>query len=294
MQMTSSSDRSFASSSPAKARLALLCMAVSALPGLAHAAPDAARGRDLYNDTANVEGVADSIASVCTNCHGAVQNRRAHIAGSNTSYLSYDTALNRFGSALNSIPGMSQFRALTTEQIEDIAAYISDVPYVTIGTEVQPGTSVFASSAVGTSVTKNVTITHSQTAGTGVNLRISSTNIGTPAGGFTRTNGCANVVLTAGTSCTFSVTYLPTSTTTTNVGLLISLVEGTSTVVSRNITLQGTAAGAPAPAPAPSPAPAPGPAGDSGGGALGWSWLVGLSLGTAALASRRRAKSSSL
>jgi hypothetical protein len=259
---------------------ALACLVLWTAPIVAQTTPDPVLGEPLFNDTPNVAGVPNSIINSCTNCHTNVQNRRTRIGGSAFADISYETALNRLGSAISSQSAMAQFQALDVDQVAHIAAYIADTPKVTATDLTTANVLAFEASASGVSVTKNLTIRHS--VATADNLSI--TNVALSSGGstFARSSACNGATRAPAGTCTFSVTYTPTSTAPESRTLTVSLQQGAS-AFTRTITLQGSVAGVVTPPPASSGDS------DSGGGALGAVWLSGLALATALLARRRRA-----
>jgi hypothetical protein len=174
---------------------------------------------------------------------------------------------------------MSQFQVLNLEQVEHIAAYIADTPKVTAADLNALNTLPFVASAVGAAVTRNITINHSFA--TTDNLQITSVSLGAGTTAFTRTGACNGVTRAPAGTCTFSVTYTPTSTTAESKTLTITLQQGTVSF-NRVLTLNGSVAGST------TPPPATGGGDDDGGGALGLAWLSGLALATAVLARRRR------
>jgi hypothetical protein len=172
---------------------------------------------------------------------------------------------------------MGQYSRLDQQQIHDIAAYIADTPKVTSTDLTAANTLPFVATAVGNAVTKTITIRHS--VATASNLTITGVTLSGGASGFTRTSACNGTVRAPAGTCTFSVTYTPTSTTTESRTLTVALQQE-SVSFNRVITLNGSVQGAVTPPPASG-------GGDAGGGALGLVWLAGLALATAALARRR-------
>lgn len=252
---------------------ALACLALWAAPSVAQVS--ATRGQTLFDDTPN-QAAANSLTHSCSNCHGSVQDRRTHIGNSAFADISYDTALSRFGNAISSQSGMIQYQALSTSEVNDIAAYIADTPKVTATGLTALNTLAFVATGVGNAVTRNITINHS--VATPDNLQITGLTLSGGATAFTRTGTCTT--LSPAGTCTFSMTFTPTSTTAESKVLTIALRQG-SVNFSRTVTLNGSVAGATTPPPASG-------GGDDGGGALGWAWLTGLALATAVLARRRR------
>lgn len=259
------------------------------LPGLARAQGDPMTGRDLYLDTANFSGQAFTAA--CQNCHGQVQQLRVERFGSTAwGDVSFDQAGTLIVRGINRVPGMSQYRSLSEQQIEHLAAYVADVPRTSVSTL------DLAAPAVGAEVTQVITLQHAVTAtGGGQQLEVRGTRLGgaaattstAPVNGFSlAANGCAGQTLAAAGTCTVSVRYLASAAATSASTLELQLRIGTANF-SRSVALQGSVAGV-TPPPGGSPAPAPG--GDSGGGgALGAGWLLALAAAAGALSRRRRA-----
>jgi len=261
---------------------ALACLALWAAPSSAQTTGDATLGKPLFEDTPNAAPDAN-LTHACINCHSSVQDRRKKISGDSSAAggfadISYDTAIGRFGNAINTQAAMSEFKGLSLDQVQDIATYLADTPKVT-ATGLSANALAFASAASGTSVSKTVTLHHSLA--TTDTLQITGISLGSGATAFTRGSGCGSTLAPAGT-CSFSVTYTPTSTTAETRTLTLSLKQG-SVAFTRAVTLNGSVAGGTA-------TPPPASSGDdSGGGALGWVWLTGLGLATAVLSRRRRA-----
>lgn len=263
---------------------ALACLALWAAPSVAQTSGDPANGKLLFEDTPGESGIG-ALGS-CDNCH-TVQDRRNRIATGSLSEnppftpVTFDRAMTRFTTAIggNYSGVMGQFNQLTDQQRGDIAAYIADTPKVTATDLSTTNTLAFVSSAVGNAVTRTLTINHS--VATATNLQITNVSLAAGTTGFTRTSSCNGVTRAPAGTCTFSVTYTPTSTTAEAKTLTVALQLG-SVMFNRTITLNGSVAGA---TPPPTPAPA---SSDDGGGALGWAWLSGLALATAVLARRRR------
>jgi len=262
----------------------LLCLA---LWSGASWAEDPVAGQALFEDTPNVSGVASTIFNSCANCHGTVQNRRTAIGGSPFADIPYSDALNALGSAIGHVAPMAQFQSLTQPQVEDLAAYIADVPRATApGLVVDDHSLAFTASALNGAVIKNITVTHS--VAVTENLRIASATLGSSTK-FATSGSCNSVTLLPAGTCTFSVTYTASNATAENRALTITMYQGTSTTaITRTINLQGSVSGSATPTPP--PASSPTASTDSGGGALGWTWLVGLSLGIGALWARQHAR----
>ena len=260
---------------------ALACLALWTAPSSAQTG-DATLGKLLFEDTPNAAPDAN-LTHACINCHGSVQDRRKKISGDSTAAggfadISYDTAIGHFGNAIATQAPMSQFKGLDVDQVQHIAAYLADTPKVTAD-GLSANALAFASAASGVSVSKTLTLHHSLA--TTDTLQITGTSLGSGSTAFTLGSGCGSTLAPAGT-CSFSVTYAPTSATAETRTLTLSLKQG-SVVFTRAVTLNGSVAGGTTTTP-------PASSGDdSGGGALGWAWLTGLGLATAVLSRRRRA-----
>jgi hypothetical protein len=256
---------------------ALACLLLWAGPGWAQASGDPAAGKLLFEDTPG-EAPAANLTHTCTNCHASVQERRAHIdpAGGAFANISFDTAMSRFGSAIQSNQGgsMGQFSRLGSQQIFDIAAYIADTPKVTATGLNALNQLAFAATAVGNAVTHSLTLTHSTA--TTDNLQVTGISLSAGPTAFTRTGSCTT--LGPSSTCTFSMTYTPTSTASESKTLTLALRQGT-TDFTRTVTLNGSVQGATPPPPS---------GGDEGGGGLGLAWLAGLALAIAALTAAAR------
>lgn len=251
---------------------AFACLVLWAGPGWAQATSgDPVNGKALFDDTSNASGIA--FTGDCIGCHApGVQNRRIAIGGSAFADISFETVMTRFGSAINRVGAMAQFSQLGSG-VADIAAYIADTPKLT-ATGLTANQLAFTATAVGNAVTRNITLTHSTA--TTDNLQITGITLSGGTTAFTRTGTCSTLGPTG--TCTFSMTYTPTSSAAESKTLTVGLRQG-SVNFNRTITLNGTVQGA-------TPPPSSG-GGDSGGGGLGLVWLAGLALATAALARRR-------
>jgi mono/diheme cytochrome c family protein len=257
------------------------CLALWAAPSSAQTSGDPQAGEALFADVANIAAMPSVVFNNCTDCHGSVQERRIHIGGSPFADISFDTAAARLRGQISAQAAdqMGQYRALSGPQIADIAAYIADTPKVTATGLSALNTLAFSASASGVGVSKSLTIRHSLA--TGENLQIKSVSLASGTSAFTRGNQCpTNMLLAPAGTCTFSVSYTPSSTAAESKLLTITMQQGTVSFT-RTITLNGSLAGVTQPS-------APAPADDSGGGALGGLWLSGLALATAMLARRRR------
>lgn len=261
------------------------CLLLWAGPGWAQATDDPVPGRELFNDAPNVAPSANLTHS-CANCHTNVQDRRSHIAGGPFADIPFDVAMERLGTAIgNNLGGsMAQFSRLEPQQIRDIAAYIADTPKVAATGMIEDTENLpfvhslpFVATAVGAATSKSITLRHS--VATTDNLLVTGITLSGGATAFTRTGTCTT--LGPAGSCTFSMTYTPTSTAAESKTLTIALRQG-SVNFTRVITLNGSVQGVTPPPPPPSGGD------DSGGGALGLAWLGGLALATAVLARRRR------
>lgn len=258
---------------------AFACLVLWAGPGWAQATSgDPVNGKALFDDTSNTSGIA--FTGDCIGCHSpGVQNRRIAIGGSAFADISFETAMTRFGSAINRVGAMSQFSQLGSG-VADIAAYIADTPKLSVASL------SFSPSAINTNTaSQNVDLTNAVTSGA---LTITNVAISGPgAAQFTRSSdGCNLQTIAASTtsspsSCRVSVRFSAPTTAAYTASLTLTMrVQGSMTTFTRVLPLSGQVAVTP-------PPPSSGGGGDSGGGGLGLVWLAGLALATAALARRR-------
>ena len=258
--------------------VATLCVLLGALPAQAQSA---VAGRALFEDTLNATGIT-TLTGNCTSCHSAIQERRTHIGGSPFAEISLTMATNRLGMAIATQPAMKPFQALSPKQIQDIAAYIADTP------EVSTDQLDFTASAINTMTAGQfVDLRNSKAAPTTDTVKVVKVEItGTAAARFRRVSDtCDQATVAVGASCRVTVDFTAPDTTQTIVPLVFTLRQGASaTTFSRTVLLNGAVAVTAAPGGSASGS-------DSGGGALGWPWLVGLALSAAALlAARLRAE----
>lgn len=255
------------------------CLLLWAGPGWAQ---DAAMGRRLFEDTPNESGVPT--LGTCTNCH-TIGNRRNAISNGQGDFadITFDRAMTEFGTAISQNLGgsMGQFSQLGNDNIRHIAAYLSDTPKVTSNLMTDAHVLPFVATAVGNARTQDIVIRNGATAPT--TLQVTGITLSSGTTGFVRAGNCIGAQATAGNSCTFSVTYTPTSTAAESKTLTIALRYG-STNFNRTVTLNGSVQGT---TPPPQP-PVQGGGDSGGGGALGLVWLAGLALATGVLARRRR------
>jgi cytochrome c553 len=257
---------------------AALCLTLGAAPAWAQ---NAVAGRALFEDTINAAGIG-TITGTCTSCHGSVQNRRTQIGGSPFAEISLTLATNRLGTAIATQPAMQQFQALSAAQIQDIAAYIADTP------EISTDQLDFTASAVNImTAAQFVELRNSKAAPATETLKVVKVEItGTAASRYRRASDtCDQATLAIAATCRVTVDFSAPDTTPTIVPLVFTLRQGTSTTTfSRTVLLNGAVA-------VTAPPGGTASAGDSGGGALGWPWLMALALATVALlAARLRAE----
>lgn len=249
---------------------AALCLCLGSASAWAQSA---VAGRALFEDTINASGI-NTLTGDCTSCHGSVQNRRTQIAGSPFAEISLTLAINRLGTAIASQSAMRQFQALSAEQIQDIAAYIADTP------EISTDQLDFTASAINTmTASQFVDLRNSVAAPATETLNVVKVEItGTAASRYRRVSDtCDQATLAVAGTCRVTVDFSAPDTTPTIVPLVFTLRQGTSmTTFSRTVLLNGAVAVT---------APAGGAASgsDSGGGALGWPWLLALGVATLAL-----------
>lgn len=264
---------------------ALACLALWAAPSVAQTSGDPASGKRLFEDTPGESGVAQ--LGSCTNCH-SVHDRRNRIATGSTSAtpiftaVTFEQAMSRFGAAIGGNYGgvMGQFSQLSTEQINDIAAYLADTPKTSVAQL------AFTATAVNTNtLSQPVDLSNAITSGT---LTITGVTItGSGAARFTSTDDSCNTQTLAAsslltpTTCRVSVRFSAPDTAAYSASLNLAMrVQGSGTTFTRAVALTGQVGST-------TPPPATG-GGDDGGGALGLAWLSGLALATAVLARRRR------
>lgn len=261
---------------PALARIALLCLALSSPAAWSQAADSPTAGKTLFLNTPS--SGRPGITMSCPACHGSVEDRRAHISGSGDPFadISFDQAMTSFTRALQNQPDMLQFRALTAQQVRDIAAYLADTPE-TVPENESPIT--FTTTAVNLpSAAQRVTIRHGVAADDNLTI-VGVAAAGTEAGNFDVQPACNGVVLTPGSSCTIDVTYNPRNTNASGPDLVVTLRQGTpATTFERVLFLSGSVASTP---------PPPTGGGDSGGGALEAGWLAALAAAVGLLRRRR-------
>lgn len=256
--------------------VAVVCALVAVSPSWGQTSDSAVSGQALFEDTPNASGI-NSLTASCTNCHSSVQDRRTRIGGSPYAAISFDLAMTRLTSALQGVANMAPFRALSNQQVRDLATYIADTP------KTNATTLDFTASAVNTpTLSQSIDLRHAQA--TTVGLRVESVAIsGSGASRYSTTaDTCSAQTLPANGTCRVSVRYSAPDTAASTATMTMSLREvGASSSFTRTVALSGAVAVVSTP---PSTAPA---TTDEGGGALGWPWLVALAA-AAALARRRR------
>ncbi len=239
-------------------------------------------GKLLFDNTPAASGIG-TITMSCPACHGTVEDRRQRIAATSTldggayADIDFDTAYTRFTNALNNVGAMAQFRALSTQQRSDIAAYLGDTPELTPANDTVAS---FTVSAVNNS-SQPLTVSVRHATATTTNLQIVGVQVtGNEAGNFSVTTQCNGAVLAPGQTCGVSLTYAPRNANHSAPDLVFSLVQGGSGPFERVLHLDGRVAAAPPP-----------PDDDEGGGALGLAWLAALA-GAVALLRRRQGRGS--
>jgi len=248
----------------------LLCLAWAATPAWAQ---NAVTGRALFENTINATGI-NTLTGNCTSCHASVQDRRIQIGGSPFAEISLTLATNRVGIAIASQSAMQQFQALSPEQIRDIAAYIADTP------EISTDQLDFTAPAVNTVTTSQfVDLRNSKAAPATETLQVLKVEItGTAASRYRRSSDtCDQATVAVGGSCRVTVEFSAPDTLPTIMPLVFTLRQGTSaTTFSRTVLLNGAVAVTAPPGGAASDS-------DSGGGAMGWPWLLALGMATGVL-----------
>lgn len=264
-------------------RAALFALGLLCAGGVAaQSSGNPATGKLLFDNTPANSGIG-TITTSCPACHGTVEDRRQRIAATSTldggayADIDFDTAYTRFTNALNNVGAMAQFRALSTQQRSDIAAYLGDTPKLTPENDTVAS---FTVSAVNDSSTPlSVSVKHATA--TTTNLQIVGVQVtGNEAGNFSVTTQCNGAVLAPGATCGVSLTYTPRNANNSTPDLVFTLRQGGSGDFERVLHLDGRLAVA--------QPPGNGNEDDEGGGALGGLWLVALAAALAGLAHRRR------
>lgn len=263
-------------------RAALFALALLSAGGAAaQTSGNPATGKLLFDNTPLNSGLG-SITTSCPACHGTVEDRRQRIAATSTldggayADIDFDTAYTRFTNALNNVGAMAQFRALSTQQRSDIAAYLGDTPELTPENDTVAS---FTVSAVNNSSTPLAVSVKHATATT-ANLQIVGVQVtGNEAGNFSVTAQCNGAVLPPGGSCGVSLTYSPRNANNSAPDLVFTLRQGGSGDFERVLHLDGRIAVAQPPGSGDD---------DEGGGAIGGLWLGALAAAVARLARRRR------
>lgn len=257
--------------------LALLCAGGAS----AQTSGNPATGKLLFDNTPLNSDVG-TITTSCPACHGTVEDRRQRIAATSTldggayADIDFDTAYTRFTNALNNVGAMAQFRALSTQQRADLAAYLGDTPELTPENDTVAS---FTVSAVNNSSTPLAVSVKHATATT-TNLQIVGVQVtGNEAGNFSVTTQCYGAVLAPGGSCGVSLTYSPRNANNSAPDLVLTLRQGGSGDFERVLHLDGRIAVAQPPGSGDD---------DEGGGAIGGLWLGALAAAVALLARRRR------
>jgi MYXO-CTERM domain-containing protein len=255
--------------------LGVLCAGSAA----AQATGNPATGKLLFDNTPAASGIG-SITMSCPACHGTVEDRRQRIAATSTldggayADIDFDTAFTRFSYALDNVGQMSQFRALSTQQRRDVAAYLGDTPELTPENDTVAS---FTVSAVNNS-SNPLTVSVKHATATTTNLQVIGVQVtGNEAGNFSVTTQCNNAVLTPGQTCGVSLTYTPRNANNSTPDLVFTLRQGASDF-ERVLHLDGRVAVNPPPA----------GNDDEGGGAFGGLALAGLAAAVGLLRRRSR------
>jgi cytochrome c553 len=272
--------------------MALLVAAAATGAGAARADGNATAGRLLYEDTVNQLGNPAGVFSRCIDCHSTgnpaldrVADRRIALGGSEFAVISEASARSRIGAALN-IQDMAQFRGvLSSQDLDDLAAYIADTPKVldANGTVIT-ARQTFAAASVGANVFENFTLRHSQA--TGATLVVNSVTVTTGTNFLVTGGSCAGATvgtpLQPGAQCTVQVGYTAQDSARQNATVSLSLTQQGVTFT-RAISVTGEVTGVTPPGGGGSLNP--NPSGGEGGGGLGFGWLAALA---AAVAAARR------
>jgi cytochrome c553 len=268
--------------------MALVVAAAATGAGAARAAGNATAGRLLYEDTVNQLGNPAGVFSRCIDCHSTgnpaldrVADRRIALGGSEFAVIPEATARSRIGAALN-IQDMAQFRGvLSSQDLDDLAAYIADVPKVLDANgAVVTARQTFAAASVGANVFETFTLRHSQA--TGATLVVNSVTV-TVGTNFLVTGGsCGGATvgtpLQPGNECTVQIGYTAQDSARQNATVSLSLTQQGVTFT-RAISVTGEVDGVTPPGGSLNP----NPSGGEGGGSLGWAWLAALAAAAAAV-----------
>ncbi len=279
--MTSRFPRTTPSTAAWPRALATLLLATSAA---AAQAGDAASGRLLFELTPEATG--NAALQRCRDCHVSanaaldpVAERRRVIGGNEFAAITPDLARTRLAAAVLNEPQMAPFKTtLSTQNLDDLAAYIADTPKASVDTLALSAPAVLGSDSA------FFTLTHS-TATTFPLLVNSVTVTGSDAGAFVA-SGCQGQTLAAGNQCTVQVQFTAADTVRKNGQVVISLRQQ-GVDFSRTVAVTGGVAGVTPPSSGGGLNPTPG---NTGGGALGGAWLAALA--AAALTARRTARKS--
>lgn len=268
----------------AASRTLLLAAAVAAGGPAQAQSADVARGRLLYEQTPEATGIAG--LQRCQECHtnafsnpalDPVAERRRVIGDSEFAAITPALARTRLTTVGLTQPEMAPFKtALSTQDLDDLAAYIADTPRTSVDS-----LELSAPSVQGTD-SGFFTLTHS-TATTFPLVVNSVTVTGSGAGAFVA-SGCSGQTLAAGNQCTVQVQFTAASTARKTGQVVLSLRQQ-GVDFNRTVAVSGGVAGV---------TPSPGAGGGlnqnggssgGGGGALDGAWL--LALAAAAVAARR-------
>ena len=236
-------------------------------------AQSAGVGRSLFDDTINASGL-NGLTGNCTSCHRTVQERRIKLGGSAFAEISPALAGERLRLAIQSVGAMQQFAALSTEQVNDLAAYLADTPRRSAAAL---GFSASAVNAV--SPAQFVELQHAEATSEGLSVvSVALTGSSADNARFTRrSDTCDQQTLVPSGSCRVTLTYTAPDAAPAATSLTLTLRQGSSAAFTRTVALSGSVASATPPEERPDPAP------DSGGGALGAAWLAGLACAVAVL-----------
>lgn len=275
---------------PATAWVRTLSALLLAAAATAAQAGDAARGRLLFEFTSATTG--NATLQRCSDCHrdfigssngsflDPVVGLRRSIGGSPFPVISVDLARSRLSTVGLNQPEMEQFKTtLSTQDLDDLAAYIADTPRTSVDAL------QLSASAVQGSDSGFITLTHS-TATTFPLIVASVVMVGSDASAFVA-SGCLGQTLTAGNQCTVQVQFTAADTSRRDAQVFFTLLQQGRTI-NRTVAVTGGVAGVTPPSSGGGLNPNPG---NTGGGALGGAWLAAMA--AAALVARRTARKSS-
>jgi cytochrome c553 len=211
-----------------------------ALGSGANAAASPTLEQRLCLDTPTASGVA-SITRSCLGCHGKVANRRTAVGGSANAQVTFALALARLQDRIQNQTEVVSFRALSAQQVRDLAAYIADTPSVT------PTALDFSATAVNTTILQqSIDLEHAVTAGSSLVIDgIAITGVNSARFALSA-DSCTAATLAPDASCRSCRTFAPHSTAGVAPTLTLTMHEAAanSTPFTRTVIVTGVVASA--------------------------------------------------